>query len=80
MEDSEKLNVGDKSIDLKTEIVDEDRLCYLVKSENNGAYGIRTISKRLVQEFVNYFRNNPERNASEARSALSGKTDIDKYE
>ena len=80
MEDSEKLNVGDKSIDLKTEIVDEDRLCYLVKSENNGAYGIRTISKRLVQEFVNYFRNNPERNASEARSALSGKTNIDKYE
>ena len=80
MEDCEKLNIGDKSVDFQIEIVDEDRLCYLVKSENRGAYGVRTISKRLLQEYINYFKRNPESNATDARSMLSGKTDIDKYE
>lgn len=31
IEDSEKLNIGDKSADLRIEIVDKDRLCYMVK-------------------------------------------------
>ena len=50
MENSEcdSLNIGDKSIDSRIEIVDKDRLCYLVKVESRGAYGIRTISKQLL--------------------------------
>ena len=51
-----KLRIGDKSKDSQVEIVDEDRLCYLVRAESRGAYGIRTISKQLLQEFVDYFK------------------------
>lgn len=32
------------------EILDQDRLCYQVKSVSNGAVGIRTISKALLKE------------------------------
>ena len=48
----EKLNIGDKSSDLQIEIIDKDRLCYLVRNESRGSYGIRTISKRLLQEYI----------------------------
>ena len=39
------IQIGDKSIDDKgqVEIIDEDRLCFLVKAESRGAYGLRTI-------------------------------------
>ena len=42
-----KLNIGDKfdNGQSQIEIVDEDRLCYLVKSFSKGAIGIRTVSK-----------------------------------
>lgn len=80
IEDSEKLSVGDKSADMRVEIVDKDRLCYLVKTETRGTYGIRTISKQLLQEFVNYFRQHPKNSANEAREALTGKSDLDKFE
>ena len=76
----EKLNVGDKSSDLKLEIVDKDRLCFLVKTERRGSYGVRTISKQLLQEFVEYFRKYPEMSANDARNQLTGRTDLDKYE
>lgn len=76
----EKLNVGDKSSDLKLEIVDKDRLCFLVKSESRGSYGVRTISKQLLQEFVEYFRKYPEMSANDARNQLTGRTDLDKFE
>ncbi len=80
IEDSEKLNIGDKSADLRIEIVDKDRLCYMVKVESRDSYGIRTISKQLLQEFVNYFRLHPQDSTNEAREALTGKSDLDKFE
>jgi len=76
----DKLNIGDKSSDLQIEIIDKDRLCYLVKNESRGTYCIRTISKRLLQEYIEYFRNNPGKSASDARDTLCGKTDLDKFE
>ena len=59
MENSEcdSLNIGDKSIDSRIEIVDKDRLCYLVKVESRGAYGIRTISKQLLSEYITPIRD-----------------------
>ena len=60
MEKSEcdSLNIGDKSIDSRIEIVDKDRLCYLVKVESRGAYGIRTISKQLLSEYIEQYSVN----------------------
>ena len=74
------LRIGDVSDNGQVTIVDEDRLCYLVKSESRGAVGLRTISKALLGEFVHYFTENPESNANTARDVLCGKTPIDKYE
>ena len=76
----EKLNMGDKSKDSRIVIVDKDRLCYLVRSEFHGSLGIRTISKRLLQEFIDYFKINPTKNANDARDELCGKTDVDRFE
>ena len=75
-----KLKIGDKSTDLKIEIVDEDRLCYLVKSESRGSFGIRTISKKLLEEFVDFFELHPNESANDAREVLTGKSELDKFE
>lgn len=75
-----KLKIGYTSANGQITIIDEDRLCYLVKSENKGAKGIRTISKALLDEFVTYIRQHPNATSNEARNALVGKTDIDKFE
>ena len=61
-------------------IIDEDRLCYIVKSESRGASGLRTISKALLKEFVTYMESHPETPANDVRFKLSGLSDIDKYE
>lgn len=61
-------------------IIDEDRLCYVVRSESRGASGLRTIPKAILEEFVNYIKSNPDVAPREAREALSGKSEIDKYE
>lgn len=76
------LQIGDQSIDDKgqVKIVDEDRLCFLVKSESRGTYGLRTISKQLLREYVAYFKLHPNNNANQAREDLCGKTDLDKFE
>ena len=74
------LRVGDVSDNGQVTIIDEDRLCYLVRSESKGAIGIRTISKALLMEFVQYFEQNPHSNANQARDALSGTSEIDKFE
>lgn len=74
------LRKGDVSDNEQVTIIDEDRLCYVVKSENKGAFGIRTISKALLNEFIQYFKEHPEANASKARNELTGKSDIDKFE
>ena len=77
-----KLNKGDKfdNGQSQIEIVDEDRLCYLVKSFSKGAIGIRTISKSLLEEYVDYFIQNPDASANDARDALSGTSNVDKFE
>lgn len=61
-------------------ILDEDRLCYLVKSVSKGAEGYRTISKALLQEFVSYIEQHPEVPTNEVRFKISGTSKIDKYE
>ena len=75
-----KLNIGDTSENGQVTIVDEDRLCYLVKSNSRGAMGLRTISKALLQEFVVFIEQNPEVPISEVRFKISGQSEIDKYE
>lgn len=75
-----KLNIGDITDNGQITIVDEDRLCYLVQSECRGAKGVRTISKALLREFVEYIGKHPNATPRDARNALSGTSDIDKYE
>ena len=74
------LQAGDASDNGQVTIVDEDRLCYLVRSESRGAVGLRTISKAILNEYVAYFNENPDATPTDARDFLSGKSDIDRYE
>ena len=74
------LRTGDVSENGTLTIVDEDRLCYLVRSESRGAKSIRTISKALLKEFIEYVKEHPDAVTSDVRIALSGKSDIDKFE
>ena len=74
------LNIGDTSGNGQVTIIDEDRLCYLVKSTSRGAIGLRTISKALLKEFVAFIDKHPEVPANEVRFKISGQSDIDKYE
>ena len=75
-----QLKKGDVSNNGQITIIDEDRLCYLVKSVSKGAIGYRTISKALVQEFVSYIEQHPEVPINEVRFKISGQSEIDKYE
>ena len=75
-----KLSIGDRSENGQITITDEDRLCYLVKSNSKGAVGLRTISKALLQEFVTYMEQHPEVPTNDIRFKISGQSDIDKYE
>jgi hypothetical protein len=75
-----ELRIGDVSDNGQVTIIDEDRLCYLVKSVSKGAVGLRTISKALLNEFVVYMKQHPEVPANEIRFKISGQSDIDKYE
>ena len=61
-------------------IIDEDRLCYVVQSENRGASGIRTISKRILEEFIEYAKEHPDAAPRDARNELKDKSEIDRYE
>lgn len=75
-----KLNIGDYSDNGQITIIDEDKLCYLVRSTNRGASGLRTISKALLKEFVDFVQVHPEASPRDCRDALSGGSEIDKYE
>ena len=74
------LQKGFKSTNGQLEVLDSDLLCYLVKNQSKGATGIRTISRTLLKEYVDYFEKHPNNTAAQAREDLSGKTFIDKYE
>lgn len=80
MKNTNDLNIGDVSDNGQVTIIDEDRLCYLVKSTSKGANGLRTISKSLLSEYIEYFAKKPDASANDARDALCGNTDIDKFE
>lgn len=71
------LKVGDSSSDGKIHIIDEDRLCFQVRGTNGS---IRTISKDLLREFIEYFNQHPNASSADARKDLTGRTDIDKFE
>ena len=75
-----RLQIGDVSNNGQVEIVDEDRLCYLVRSISKGATGLRTISKSLLEEYVNYWSEHSDATSESARQALSGRSEIDKFE
>lgn len=80
MEDYDKLMVGDQSTDGRIIIADKDRLCYQVKLESKGAFSMRTISKQLLGEFIDYYKKNPNKKAEDARVELKELSNIDKFE
>lgn len=80
MKIKQNLKIGDISENGQVTILDEDRLCYLVKSDSRGSIGLRTISKALLDEYVDYLSQHPETKADIIRNELCGKSQIDKYE
>lgn len=74
------LQPGFKSTNGQIEILDSDSLCFLVKNNSKGAIGVRTISRSLLDEYVEYFEKYPSNTAAQAREDLAGKTNIDKFE
>ena len=74
------LMVGDKTADDSLVILDEDRLCYSVKSASNGGVGVRTISKALLAEWVEAYKKTPNAPSQVVREQLVGKSDIDRFE
>ena len=62
-----KLEKGFKSLNGQVEIVDSDLLCYVVKNYSRGSFGVRTISKDLLNEYVDYFEQYPDNSAADAR-------------
>ena len=74
------LSRGMTTTDGRLKIIDEDRLCYLVRSNSHGAKGVRTIRKTLLGEFIDYLKEHPDANPEIARNDLVGKTEVDKYE
>lgn len=75
-----ELHIGDISKNGQIEILDEDRLCYIVRNVNKGSSGVRTISKALLEEFVKFYSSHSSKTADEARAELKGSSNIDKYE
>lgn len=80
MQNYDILRIGDQTPDGKVQIVDKDRLCYVVRQVSKESYGIRTISKKLLAEYIDYFRLHPTASSDDARRALSGHTDVDRFE
>ena len=77
---NEGFHIGDKTQDNSLVILDEDRLCYSVKSVSNGGVGIRTISKALLAEWVEAYKKTPNAPSQTVREQLVGKSEIDRFE
>lgn len=56
------LNIGDKAG--RSEIIDEDRLSYRVRYGAAGKTSIRTFSKDILQEFIDYCKRHPDAKSS----------------
>lgn len=74
------LHIGDKTSDDSLIVLDEDRLCYRVRSVSNGAVGVRTISKALLEEWIGAYQKSPNVASQVVREQLVGKSEIDKFE
>lgn len=74
------LHIGDKTLDDSLVVLDEDKLCYCVRSVSNGAVGVRTISKALLAEWVEAYKKTPNASAQDIRAQLVGKSEIDRFE
>ena len=74
------LQKGFKSNNGQVEIVNEDNLCFIVRNISKGASGLRTISKALLYEYVEYFETRKNPTSVSAREDLSGTSEIDKFE
>lgn len=74
------LKIGDQSDDGAVTIVGADKLCYQVRNVSRGAEGIRTISKKLLGEWVIAVKDDPTATAEALRGKLTGKTEVDKFE
>ena len=74
------LHIGDKTQDDSLVVIDEDRLCYSVRSVSNGGVGVRTISKALFAEWVEAYKKAPNASAQEIRAQLVGRSEIDRFE
>ena len=74
------LKIGDRTSDNSLAVLDEDRLCYSVRSVSNGSTGVRTISKALLAEWVAAYAETPNAPAQEVRTRLVGKSEVDKFE
>ena len=74
------LHIGDKTSDDSLIVLDEDQLCYRVRSVSNGAVGVRTISKALLEEWIGAYQKSPNAASQAVREQLVGKSEIDKFE
>ena len=74
------LIIGDKVEDDSLVVLDEDRLCYSVKSVSNGGVGVRTISKALLVEWIEAYKQTPNAPSQTIREQLVGKSEIDRFE
>lgn len=74
------LKVGDRTHDDSLVVLDDDRLCYRVRSVSNGSVGVRTISKGLLTEWVEAYRATPDAPSQVVRERLVGKSEIDRFE
>ena len=74
------LKIGDRTQDDSLVVLDEDRLCYSVKSVSNGGVGVRTISKALLAEWVEAYKQTPNAPSQTVREQLVGKSEIDRFE
>lgn len=80
MNQMQALMIGDKVKDDSLIILDEDRLCYSVRSVSNGGVGVRTISKALLAEWVDAYKKTPNAPSQTVREQLVGKSEIDRFE
>lgn len=74
------LHVGDRTADGGLTVIAEDKLCIQVDSFARGVHGIRTISKQLLDEWIDGLEKNPSASSEELRDKLVGKSKIDRFE
>ncbi len=72
--------MGDKTADGTLAIIAEDSLCFQVDALSRGNHSLRTLSKKLLDEWIGGLERNPGASPEELRDELVGKSDIDRFE